>query len=84
MGDQVLSIDDTIIENSAYSPDEVMTMLDANMGRGYTQMQIMPAHALTRRGMYTHFTYTVRGSDWAKKCMVACCVDDSCFLSAPF
>ncbi|XP_004525107.1 glutamate receptor-interacting protein 1 [Ceratitis capitata] len=53
VGDQVLSIDDTIIENSAYSPDEVMTMLDANTGRGYTQMQIMPAHALTRRGHTT-------------------------------
>ncbi|XP_067641476.1 glutamate receptor-interacting protein 1 isoform X2 [Eurosta solidaginis] len=50
VGDQVLSIDDTIIENSAYSPDEVMTMLDANTSRGFTQMQIMPAHALTRRG----------------------------------
>ncbi|XP_036318342.1 glutamate receptor-interacting protein 2 isoform X1 [Rhagoletis pomonella] len=53
VGDQVLSIDDTIIENSAHSPDEVMTMLDANTGRGYTQMQIMPAHALTRRGHTT-------------------------------
>ncbi|XP_053948766.1 glutamate receptor-interacting protein 2 isoform X2 [Anastrepha ludens] len=53
VGDQVLSIDDTLIENSAYSPDEVMTMLDANTGRGYTQMQIMPAHALSRRGHTT-------------------------------
>ncbi|BFG02054.1 glutamate receptor-interacting protein 1 [Drosophila madeirensis] len=50
VGDQVLSIDDTMIEHSAYSPDEVMTILDTSTGRGYTQMQIMPAHALARRG----------------------------------
>lgn len=52
VGDQVLSIDDINIENAAYTPDEVMTLLDTNTGRGYTQMQIMPAHALARRGMY--------------------------------
>ncbi|KAL7743671.1 hypothetical protein ACLKA6_019280 [Drosophila palustris] len=50
VGDQVLSIDDTMIEHTAYSPDEVMTILDTSTGRGYTQMQIMPAHALARRG----------------------------------
>nr|XP_013099613.1 unnamed protein product [Stomoxys calcitrans] len=50
VGDQVLSIDDINIENSSYTPDEVMTILDTSSGRGYTQMQIMPAHALTRRG----------------------------------
>uniref|UniRef100_A0A1A9X5H1 PDZ domain-containing protein n=1 Tax=Glossina brevipalpis TaxID=37001 RepID=A0A1A9X5H1_9MUSC len=53
VGDQVLSIDDISIENSAYTPDEVMTLLDTNTGRGYTQMQIMPAHALARRGHTT-------------------------------
>lgn len=84
MGDQVLSIDDTIIENSAYSPDEVMTMLDANTGRGYTQMQIMPAHALTRRGTFTHVIYPVSDSAWTKKSMAACCVCDSCLLLALF
>ncbi|XP_075158861.1 glutamate receptor interacting protein isoform X2 [Haematobia irritans] len=50
VGDQVLSIDDINIENSTYTPDEVMTILDTSSGRGYTQMQIMPAHALARRG----------------------------------
>ncbi|KAH8245157.1 hypothetical protein KR032_005556, partial [Drosophila birchii] len=50
VGDQVLSIDDTMIEHTAFSPDEVMTILDTGTGRGYTQMQIMPAHALARRG----------------------------------
>lgn len=50
VGDQVLSIDDTMIEHTAYTPDEVMTILDTSTGRGYTQMQIMPAHALARRG----------------------------------
>ncbi|XP_041630945.1 glutamate receptor-interacting protein 1 isoform X1 [Drosophila kikkawai] len=50
VGDQVLSIDDTMIEHNAFSPDEVMTILDTGTGRGYTQMQIMPAHALARRG----------------------------------
>uniref|UniRef100_A0A1B0FKB8 PDZ domain-containing protein n=1 Tax=Glossina morsitans morsitans TaxID=37546 RepID=A0A1B0FKB8_GLOMM len=53
VGDQVLSIDDINIENAAYTPDEVMTLLDTNTGRGYTQMQIMPAHALARRGHTT-------------------------------
>ncbi|KAH8289319.1 hypothetical protein KR054_003845 [Drosophila jambulina] len=50
VGDQVLSIDDTMIEHTAFGPDEVMTILDTGTGRGYTQMQIMPAHALARRG----------------------------------
>ncbi|EDV91840.1 glutamate receptor-interacting protein 1 [Drosophila grimshawi] len=50
VGDQVLSIDETMIESTNYTPDEVMTMLDTS-GRGYTQMQIMPAYALARRGM---------------------------------
>ncbi|XP_046803409.1 glutamate receptor-interacting protein 2 isoform X2 [Lucilia cuprina] len=53
VGDQVLSIDDINIENSTYTPDEVMTILDTSSGRGYTQMQIMPAHALARRGHNT-------------------------------
>lgn len=53
VGDQVLSIDDAMIEHTAYSPDEVMTILDTSTGRGYTQMQIMPAHALARRGKST-------------------------------
>ncbi|XP_068158867.1 glutamate receptor-interacting protein 1 isoform X2 [Drosophila tropicalis] len=50
VGDQVLTIDDNMIEQTACTPDEVMTILDTSTGRGYTQMQIMPAHALARRG----------------------------------
>jgi len=41
-----------MIEHTAFSPDEVMTILDTSTGRGYTQMQIMPAHALARRGEF--------------------------------
>jgi len=60
VGDQVLSIDDTMIEHTAFSPDEVMTILDTSTGRGYTQMQIMPAHALARRGEFCFWI----GSVW--------------------
>ncbi|XP_055383060.1 glutamate receptor-interacting protein 1 isoform X2 [Condylostylus longicornis] len=49
IGDQILSIDDTILENSEYTPDDAMNLLDTNTGLGYTTMQIMPAHALTRK-----------------------------------
>lgn len=50
VGDQILSIDETIIENTGYSPEDVMTLLNANTNRGYTQIQILPAHAVTRKG----------------------------------
>lgn len=50
VGDQILTIDDTVIENTALSPDEVMSLLDANTNKGYTQLQIMPSHAIARRG----------------------------------
>lgn len=51
MGDQILSVDEAIVENTALSPDDVMALLDANTSKGYTQLQIMPCHAmLTRRG----------------------------------
>ncbi|KAJ6638030.1 hypothetical protein Bhyg_10763 [Pseudolycoriella hygida] len=49
VGDQILSIDETVIENTALSPDEVMAILDANTSKGYTQIQIMPSHAIMRR-----------------------------------
>ncbi|XP_055615895.1 glutamate receptor-interacting protein 2 isoform X2 [Toxorhynchites rutilus septentrionalis] len=49
VGDQILSVDETIVENSAYSPEEVTTLLDANCTKGYTQLQILPAHTLVRR-----------------------------------
>lgn len=50
VGDQILSIDETVIENTALSPDDVMAILDANTSKGYTQIQIMPSHAIMRRG----------------------------------
>ncbi|XP_055551406.1 glutamate receptor-interacting protein 1 isoform X1 [Wyeomyia smithii] len=49
VGDQILSVDETIVENSAYSPEEVTSLLDANCPKGYTQLQILPAHTLVRR-----------------------------------
>lgn len=52
IGDQILSIDETVIENTALSPDDVMGILDANTNKGYTQIQIMPSHALARRGEF--------------------------------
>lgn len=71
VGDQLLSVDETIVENSAYSPEEVSSLLDANCTKGYTQLQILPAHTLVRRrGTYrlsvhylllTHFKYFVHG-----------------------
>lgn len=49
VGDQILSVDETIVENTAYSPDEVTALLDANSPRGFTQIQILPVQAMTRR-----------------------------------
>ncbi|XP_055608895.1 glutamate receptor-interacting protein 2 isoform X2 [Uranotaenia lowii] len=49
IGDQILSVDETIVENSAYSPEEVTSLLDAPCPKGYTQLQILPAHTLVRR-----------------------------------
>lgn len=50
VGDQILSIDETVIENTAFSPEDVMAFLNANTNRGYTQIQILPAHAIARKG----------------------------------
>lgn len=49
IGDQILSVDETIVENTSYTPEDVMCLLDGNTQRGYTQIQIMPAHAVARR-----------------------------------
>ncbi|XP_037921182.1 glutamate receptor-interacting protein 2 isoform X3 [Hermetia illucens] len=51
VGDQILSVDETVIENTAFNPEDVMALLDSTTGRGYTQIQIMPAHTLSRRGI---------------------------------
>lgn len=50
LGDQILSIDDSIIENSSYTPDEVMSFLNGPSDRGFTQIQILPVHAINRKG----------------------------------
>lgn len=49
VGDQILSVDETVVENTAFSPDDVTSLLDANSGRGYTQIQILPGYAMQRR-----------------------------------
>lgn len=49
VGDQILSVDETVIENTSFTPDEVTSFLDCNCTKGYTQIQILPAHALLRR-----------------------------------
>ena len=49
VGDQVLSVDDTIIENTGFAPDDVLQLIDSNCTKGFTQLQILPAHAILRR-----------------------------------
>lgn len=49
VGDQILSVDETVVENTAFSPDDVTSLLDSNSGRGYTQIQILPGYAMQRR-----------------------------------
>lgn len=51
LGDQILSIDDTVIENSSYTPDEVMSFLNGPSDRGFTQIQMLPVHAINRKGL---------------------------------
>lgn len=50
LGDQILSVDETVVEQTALAPDDVMALLEAPAARGYTQLQIMPGYALARRG----------------------------------
>jgi len=49
VGDQILSVDETIVENTSFTPDDVASLLDANCTKGFTQIQILPAHAIIRR-----------------------------------
>ncbi|XP_059616691.1 glutamate receptor-interacting protein 2 [Phlebotomus argentipes] len=52
IGDKIQSVDDTLVENTSLAPEDVMQLLDANTNRGFTQIQILPAHAIARlRGM---------------------------------
>lgn len=50
VGDQILSIDETIIENTSYTPEDVMSFLNGPSDRGFTQIQILPVHAINRKG----------------------------------
>lgn len=50
VGDQILSVDETLVENNpSCTPDDVLQLLDINCTRGFTQIQILPAHAIIRR-----------------------------------
>lgn len=49
VGDQILSVDETVVENTSFTPDDVVQLLDANCTKGFTQIQILPAHAILRR-----------------------------------
>lgn len=48
IGDKIQSVDDTLVENTSLSPEDVMQLLDTNTDRGFTQIQILPAHAIAR------------------------------------
>lgn len=49
VGDQILSVDETVVENTSFTPEEITSLLNANCTKGYTQIQILPAHAILRR-----------------------------------
>ena len=50
VGDQILSVDETVVENNvSFTPDDVLQLLDSNCCKGFTQLQILPAHAMLRR-----------------------------------
>lgn len=48
VGDQILSVDETAIDAS-FMPDDVLQLLDLNCTKGFTQLQILPAHAILRK-----------------------------------
>jgi C-terminal processing protease CtpA/Prc len=49
VGDQILSVDESIVENTSFTPDDVLQLLDSNCTKGFTQLQIFPLHAILRR-----------------------------------
>lgn len=49
VGDQILTVDETVVESTNLTPDDVVQLLDANCTKGFTQIQILPAHAILRR-----------------------------------
>jgi glutamate receptor-interacting protein len=49
LGDQILSVDETVVENTSFTPDDVLQLLDSNCTKGFTQLQILPANAILRR-----------------------------------
>lgn len=48
VGDQILAVDETVVENTSFTPDDVTALLDA-ISREYTQIHILPSHAMIRR-----------------------------------
>uniref|UniRef100_A0A1B0CGV4 Putative glutamate receptor-interacting protein 1 isoform x2 n=1 Tax=Lutzomyia longipalpis TaxID=7200 RepID=A0A1B0CGV4_LUTLO len=53
IGDKIQSVDDTLVESNSLTPEDVMQLLDTNTNRGFTQIQILPAHAIARlRGLH--------------------------------
>ncbi|XP_053678413.1 glutamate receptor-interacting protein 2 [Anopheles nili] len=49
VGDQILSIDESVVDNGVCSLEEATALLDANCVKGYTQLHILPAHTFVRR-----------------------------------
>lgn len=49
VGDQILTVDETVVENTSYTPDNVVQLLDSDCTKGFTQIQILPAHVILRR-----------------------------------
>lgn len=49
VGDQILTVDETVVENTSFTPDDVLQLLESNCTKGFTQIQILPAHAILRR-----------------------------------
>ncbi|XP_061517693.1 glutamate receptor-interacting protein 1 isoform X1 [Anopheles gambiae] len=49
VGDQILSIDESVVDNGVCTLEEATALLDANCVKGYTQLHILPAHMFVRR-----------------------------------
>lgn len=74
VGDQILSIDETVIENTAYTPEDVMSFLNGPSDRGFTQLQILPVHAIQRKGNWLFYSLAFYGERVMILCVYACSV----------
>lgn len=62
VGDQILSVDETIVENTSFTSEDVLQLIDSNCTKGFIQLQIIPASAaIRRRGKETvqHFLLSI-------------------------